>query len=75
MLPDPSTSNEEMEAFSIEIIWKNSKNSLIGTQYSDLQVKVRYLKNTSKNTLTKPKQEITNLYYHQVEFKSTWPQC
>ena len=60
-----------MEAFSIEIICKNSKNSLIGTQYSDLQVKVRYLKNTSKNILIKQKQEITNLYYHQLEFKST----
>ena len=60
-----------MEAFSIEIICENSKNSLIGTQYSDLQVKVRYLKNTSKNILIKPKQEITNLHYHQLEFKST----
>ena len=32
--PDLSISNEEIEAFSIEIICKNFKNILIGIQYS-----------------------------------------
>ena len=34
MRPDVRINNEEMEAFSIEIIGKNSKNFLISTQYT-----------------------------------------
>ena len=62
-----------MEAFSIEIICKNLKNILIGTQYihtaSKCKIFEKYLKKTK--IPGKPKQEITNLYYRRLESKST----
>ena len=60
-----------MEAFSIKIIGKNSKNILISTQYSDPSSKGKIFEKYLKNILAKPKQEITNLNYRQLEFKST----
>ena len=60
-----------MEAFSIKIICKNFKNILISTQYSDPSGKGKIFEKYLKNILTKPKQEITNLNYRQLEFKST----
>ena len=60
-----------MEAFSIEIIWKHLKNILIGTQYSHTASKGKVFEKYLKKILTKPKQEITNLYYRQLESKST----
>ena len=46
-----------MEAFSIEIISKNSKNILIRMQYRHLSSKGEIFEEKFKN-LTKPKQEI-----------------
>ena len=63
-----------MESFSIEIICNSSKNIVIDTHYSRPSSKGKIFEKYSKNGLTKPKQEITNLYYGQLEFKSTWPQ-
>ena len=55
-----------MEAFSIKIICKNSKNILISTQYSDPSSKSKIFEKYLKNILTKAKQEITNLNYCQL---------
>ena len=55
-----------MEAFSIKIICKNSKNILISTQYSDPSSKSKIFEKYLKNILTKAEQEITNLNYCQL---------
>ena len=45
-----------MEAFSIEIINKNSKNILISTQYRHPSSKDKMFQEYLKNVSTKPKQ-------------------
>ena len=59
---DLTISNEEIEAFSIEIIYKNFKNILIGTQYSlpasKGKIFEKHLKNHSDKTKTRNNQSI-----------------
>ena len=60
-----------MESFSFEIICKNSENIVIDTSYSYPSSKGKIFEKYLKNVLTKPKQEIPNLHYRHLEFKST----
>ena len=45
----------KMEAFSIKIIWKNSKNILISTQHSDPSSKGKIFEKYLKNYFNKSK--------------------
>ena len=65
--PDLSISNEEMEAFSIEIICKNLKNILIGTQYSHTASKGKIFEKYLKKYFNK-----TKTRNNQSKLSSTW---
>ena len=55
---------------SLETICKNLKNILIGTQYSYAASKGKIFEKYLKKFLTKPKQEITNLYNQPISSSS-----
>ena len=67
MSPDVSISNEEIEIFSMEVICKNFKNILIGTQYihtaSKGKIFEKYLKKYFNKTKTRNNQSILSSIY------------
>ena len=64
--------NKETKNITVGNITVKLNSSEKDIQYSDPSSKGKiFKKNTAKNILIKSKQEITNLNYRQLEFKST----